>query len=51
MDIKHLTAGSRGYLPVWVAGALFSVGDGHFAQGDGESCGVAVIQHQSGAAV
>ncbi len=42
IDIKHLTAGSRVYLPVWVAGALFSVGDGHFAQGDGESCGAAV---------
>lgn len=42
VDIKHLTAGSRVYLPVWVPGALFSVGDGHFAQGDGESCGAAV---------
>ncbi|MGV9796802.1 acetamidase/formamidase family protein [Mycobacterium sp. NPDC003449] len=42
IDIKHLTAGSRVYLPVWVPGALFSVGDGHFAQGDGESCGAAV---------
>ncbi|EJZ06671.1 formamidase [Mycolicibacterium vaccae ATCC 25954] len=42
IDIKHLTEGSRVYLPVWVPGALFSVGDGHFAQGDGESCGAAV---------
>ncbi|KAA0120217.1 acetamidase/formamidase family protein [Mycolicibacterium sp. P9-22] len=42
IDIKHLTAGSRVYLPVFVPGALFSVGDGHFAQGDGESCGAAV---------
>jgi len=42
IDIKHLTAGSRVYLPVWVPGALFSLGDGHFAQGDGESCGAAV---------
>lgn len=42
IDIKHLTAGSRVYLPVWAPGALFSVGDGHFAQGDGESCGAAV---------
>ncbi|ABK73843.1 acetamidase/formamidase family protein [Mycolicibacterium smegmatis] len=42
VDIKHLTAGSRVHLPVWVPGALFSVGDGHFAQGDGESCGAAV---------
>ena len=42
IDIKHLTAGSRVYLPVLVAGALFSAGDGHFAQGDGETCGAAV---------
>lgn len=42
VDIKHLTAGSRVYIPVWVNGALFSIGDGHFAQGDGESCGAAV---------
>lgn len=42
VDIKHLTAGSRVYLPVYVPGGLFSVGDGHFAQGDGESCGAAV---------
>jgi acetamidase/formamidase len=38
MDIKHLTVGSTLYLPVWVDGALFSVGDGHGAQGDGEVC-------------
>jgi acetamidase/formamidase len=42
MDIKHLTAGSTLYLPVWVDGALFSVGDGHGAQGDGEVCVTAV---------
>lgn len=42
MDIKQLTAGSTLYLPVHVPGALFSVGDAHFAQGDGESCGTAV---------
>ena len=36
MDIKQLVAGSTLYLPVWVPGALFSVGDGHAAQGDGE---------------
>jgi acetamidase/formamidase len=42
MDIKQLTAGSRLYLPVWVEGALFSVGDGHGAQGDGEVCVTAV---------
>ena len=38
MDVKHLTAGSTVYLPVAVEDALFSVGDGHAAQGDGEVC-------------
>lgn len=38
MDVKQLTAGSRLFLPVSVEGALFSTGDGHFAQGDGEVC-------------
>ena len=38
MDVKHLTAGSAVYLPVAVDDALFSVGDGHAAQGDGEVC-------------
>ena len=42
MDIRQLSAGSRLYLPVWVEGALFSVGDGHGAQGDGEVCVTAV---------
>lgn len=42
MDIKQLFAGSSVLLPVDVPGALFSVGDTHFAQGDGESCGVAI---------
>jgi acetamidase/formamidase len=42
MDIKQLSGGSRLYLPVWVEGALFSVGDGHAAQGDGEVCVTAV---------
>lgn len=42
VDIKQLTAGTRVLLPVWVPGALFSVGDGHFAQGDGEACGAAI---------
>ena len=37
MDIKQLTRGSRLYIPVAVEGALYSVGDGHFAQGDGGS--------------
>jgi len=42
MDIKQLTAGATLYLPVYQPGGLFSVGDAHFAQGDGESCGTAV---------
>jgi acetamidase/formamidase len=42
MDIRQLTAGSTLYLPVSVEGALFSVGDGHGAQGDGEVCVTAI---------
>jgi acetamidase/formamidase len=38
MDIRQLVAGSTLYLPVEVAGGLFSVGDAHGAQGDGEVC-------------
>jgi formamidase len=41
-DVKQLTKGSRLLLPVAVDGALFSTGDGHFAQGDGEVCVTAV---------
>ena len=41
-DVKQLTRGSRLYLPVAVDGALFSTGDGHYAQGDGEVCVTAV---------
>ncbi len=42
MDTKHLTKGARLYLPVEVPGALYSMGDGHAAQGDGEVCGTAI---------
>lgn len=42
MDIRHLTKGTKLYLPVWVDGALFSIGDTHAAQGDGEVCGTAI---------
>lgn len=42
IDIRQLVAGSRLYLPVHVPGALFSIGDLHFAQGDGEVCGTAI---------
>jgi acetamidase/formamidase len=38
MDNKELTEGSTLYLPIFVDAALFSVGDGHAAQGDGEVC-------------
>ncbi|WP_255169384.1 acetamidase/formamidase family protein [Natrononativus amylolyticus] len=38
MDVKHMTTGSTVYLPVAVEDALFSVGDCHAAQGDGEVC-------------
>ncbi len=41
-DVKQLTKGSKLYVPVAVDGALYSVGDGHFAQGDGECCGTAI---------
>lgn len=36
MDNKELVAGTKVFIPVHVAGALFEVGDGHAAQGDGE---------------
>ena len=42
MDIRDLSAGTELYLPIEVAGALFSVGDTHAAQGDGEVCGTAI---------
>ena len=38
LDVKQLTAGSTAYFPIEVDEALFSVGDGHAAQGDGEVC-------------
>jgi acetamidase/formamidase len=38
MDNKELVAGTTLYLPVFAPGALFSVGDGHAGQGDGEVC-------------
>lgn len=41
-DVKQMTAGSKLLVPVNVAGALYSVGDGHFAQGDSECCGTAI---------
>jgi formamidase len=42
LDVRQLVAGSRLFLAVEVEGALFSAGDLHFAQGDGEVCGSAI---------
>jgi acetamidase/formamidase len=42
LDIRDLTEGVTLYLPVEVEGALFSIGDTHAAQGDGEVCGTAI---------
>lgn len=42
VDTRDLGAGTTVYLPVQVPGALFSCGDGHAAQGDGEVCGTAI---------
>jgi len=36
MDLNELVAGTTLFIPVWVEGALFEVGDGHAVQGDGE---------------
>ena len=42
IDCKELVAGTTLYLPVPVDGALFSAGDGHARQGDGEVSGTAI---------
>ena len=42
MDTPEMRAGTTCYLGVNVPGALFSLGDGHARQGEGETCGVAV---------
>lgn len=42
LDCRELVAGSTLYLPIPVRGALFSVGDGHAAQGDGEVSSTAI---------
>ncbi len=42
MDVRDIALGTELYLPVEVDGALFSVGDTHAAQGDGEVCGTAI---------
>jgi acetamidase/formamidase len=38
IDTRHLVTGSTLWLPVWCDGALFSCGDPHAVQGDGEVC-------------
>jgi acetamidase/formamidase len=42
MDVRDIALGTELFLPVEVSGALFSVGDTHAAQGDGEVCGTAI---------
>ena len=42
IDAKQLTKGSKLLVPVFVPGALYSAGDAHFAQGDGEVCLTAI---------
>jgi acetamidase/formamidase len=42
LDCKELVAGTKLYLPIPVDGALFSLGDGHGVQGDGEVSGMAI---------
>jgi acetamidase/formamidase len=41
-DVRQMVTGTRLQLPVFAEGALFSAGDGHMAQGDGEITGTAV---------
>ncbi len=41
-DVKQLTKRSKLFVPVAVEGGLYSAGDGHFAQGDGEACITAI---------
>jgi acetamidase/formamidase len=42
IDCKELVPGTTLFLPIPVAGACFSAGDGHARQGDGEVCGCAI---------
>ncbi|MBI1778933.1 MAG: acetamidase/formamidase family protein [Proteobacteria bacterium] len=48
LDNKELGAGATLFLPVWTEGALFSAGDGHAVQGDGEVCVTALETAVSG---
>lgn len=49
VDIKNLSVGSRVYYPVYVPGAKFSIGDLHFAQGDGEISFCGAVEMGGGA--
>jgi acetamidase/formamidase len=42
LDVRGLTVGARAHFPVLAPGALFSTGDAHAAQGDGEVCGTGI---------
>ena len=48
MDNKWLVAGAKLYIPVQAPGALFAVGDGHAAEGDGEVCLTAIETNLTG---
>jgi acetamidase/formamidase len=48
LDNKWMVAGTRLMIPVQVPGGLFSVGDGHAAQGDGEVCITAIETNLTG---
>jgi len=48
LDNKWLVAGTKLYIPVQVPGAMFAVGDGHAAQGDGEVCVTAIETNLTG---
>lgn len=51
MDNPSLLAGSRVFLPLFVPGGLFSIGDGHSAQGEGEVNGTAIETSMNGTIV
>src|SRR5699024_11126011 len=42
MDNRHLTHGTKLYLPIWVKGELSSIGDSHATKGDDEDCATAI---------
>jgi len=48
LDNKWLVAGAKVYIPVQAPGALFAVGDGHAAEGDGEVCLTAIETNLTG---